>query len=203
MRIAFSSRLFGSLQPDRLARSLNSVGAAVLLAISAAAAPLAFAQSGTDSMSIDATGDAKSEMAACQSGKTPQTRAICITEVRNAQAAKRAGKLQNYGDFAANALKRCDVFKTAEDQAACRARVGEQATLEGSVASGGILREAEVTVPAEGSMDAMPMQNAPAMSSDTMPPAKPQHKREHERKHKHEKMHDGQPMSERMPSAPQ
>lgn len=205
MRIAFSSRLFRSMQPDRLARSLNSVGVATLLTLSAAAAPLAFAQSGMDSMRIDATGNAKSEMAACQSGMTPETRSICITEVRNAQAAKRAGKLQNYGDFAANAMKRCDVFKTPEDQTACRARVGDQATLEGSVASGGILREAEVTMPAEGGMDTMPMHNEPAMpaDTDTMPMHKPPHKHKHEQKHPHEKMQDAQPMPERMPSVPQ
>ena len=205
MRIAFSSRLFRSMQPDRLARSLNSVGVAALLAVSAAAAPLAFAQSEMDSMRIDATGDAKSEMAACQHGMTPQARTVCITEVRNAQAAKRAGKLENYGDFSANAMKRCDVFKTPENQAACRARVGDQATLEGSVASGGILREAETTVPAEGSMggmEAMPMQNEPAMSADTMPMpmSKPQYK--HKREHKRDKMHHPRPMPEKMPSMP-
>ncbi|CAN5372360.1 hypothetical protein BH10PSE16_BH10PSE16_02920 [soil metagenome] len=201
MRTAFSSRLFPSVQPGRLARSLHSVGVAALLTLSAAAAPLAFAQSGMNGMRIDATGDAKSEMAACQSGMTPQARAVCITEVRNAQAARRAGKLENYGDFTANAMKRCDVFKASEDQAACRARVGDQATLDGSVASGGILREAEITVPAEGGMDTMPMHNAPAMSADTMtkpmPMTKPQYK------HKREKMHGARPMPAPMPSAPQ
>ena len=70
-----------------------------------------------------------------------------MTEVRNANAAKRAGKLENSnGQFAANALKRCDVFK-GEDQAACRARIVGQGKIAGSVAGGGVLREVETVVP--------------------------------------------------------
>ena len=71
------------------------------------------------------------------------------TEVRNAQAAKRAGKLDTNGDYAANALKRCDAFKDADDQSACKARVMNSAGAAGSVAAGGVLREVEVLVPAQ------------------------------------------------------
>ena len=126
------------------AQAAACFGLAALFAMGPASAQLASGTTG-----IDATGDAKSEMAACKSGKTQQDRATCMTEVKNANAAKRAGKLQNSnGQFSANALKRCDVFKESEDQLACKARITGEAKVQGSVASGGVLREAEITVPA-------------------------------------------------------
>lgn len=114
-----------------------------LLAMSAATAQVASGSTG-----IDATGNAKSELAACNNGKTQEDRPTCLKEVRNAQAAKRAGKLGNADSqqYAANALKRCDVFKTSDDLTACRARVDGQGKIEGGVASGGLLREAETVV---------------------------------------------------------
>lgn len=137
---AQSSRL------GRLGKGLTQAGMAVLLGL---AASVAGAQTADGSSGIDATGNAKSEMAACNSGKTQQSRTTCLTEVRNANADKRAGKLGNGdGQFMANAMKRCEVFKDANDQTACKARVSSDATLQGSVASGGLLREAETTVPA-------------------------------------------------------
>ena len=48
----------------------------------------------------------------------------------------------------ANALRRCEVFKAAEDQSACRARVMGETEAQGSVAGGGVLRETETVVPA-------------------------------------------------------
>ena len=71
-----------------------------------------------------------------------------MKEARNAAAAKRAGKLGNDGDFAANAMKRCEVFKTEDDKSACKARVMNSANAQGSVAGGGVLLEAETVVPA-------------------------------------------------------
>ncbi len=131
---------------DRLNKGTQAAacfGLAALFAMGPASAQIASGTTG-----IDATGDAKSEMAACKSGKTQQDRATCITEVRNANAAKRAGKLENgNGQFSANALKRCEVFK-GEDQLACQARITGEGKAQGSVASGGVLREAEITVPA-------------------------------------------------------
>ncbi len=130
---------------DRLNQGTKAAacfGLAALFVMGPASAQIAYGSTG-----IDATGDAKSEMAACQSGKTQQDRATCITEVRNANAAKRAGKLENgNGQFSANALKRCEVFK-GEDQLACQARIAGEGKVQGSVASGGVLREVEITVP--------------------------------------------------------
>ncbi|MFC5523156.1 hypothetical protein [Polaromonas jejuensis] len=127
---------------NRWGKSAAGFGLTALLALSATA------QIASGTTGIDATGNAKSEMTACNSGKTQQDRATCIKEVKSAQAAKRAGKLGT-GDsqqYAANALKRCDAFKTSDDQAACRARIEGQVKIDGSVASGGVLREVETVV---------------------------------------------------------
>lgn len=142
------SRLLRSARLSRLGNGVAYFGFAALLAMTAATAQMAFAQVASGTTGIDASGDARSEMAACTGGKSQEDKAVCIKEVRNAQAAKRAGKLNNYGDFSANALMRCDVFKTDDDKDACKARVMNDANAQGSVAAGGVLREAETVVPA-------------------------------------------------------
>jgi hypothetical protein len=135
------------------AAGLRKIGAS--LALAAVSATTA-AQAAPGSTTIDATGDPQSERAACMTGKTQQDRRTCLTEVLNASAAKRSGKLENYGDqFAVNALKRCDVF-SGDDLAACKARVQGQGRIEGSVAGGGLLREAETVVSTSGGSPAQP-----------------------------------------------
>lgn len=162
------SRFLPSAPLRRLVKGVAGFGCAALLALGAAITPLALAQTAGGGIQLDNTGDPKSEMAACKTRPTAQARQTCLTEVRNAQAAKRAGRLENYGDqFAANALKRCDIFRVADDMAACRARV-EQGRLSGSVAEGGILREAQTQVRTE--MPAMPQVPA-APQMQTMPAA--------------------------------
>ena len=143
----------------RLARTVACFGAAALLSLGATA------QIASGTTGIDATGDARSEMAACNNGKTQQDRATCITEVKNANAAKRAGKVDNAnGQFAANALKRCDVFK-GEDQVACQARIVGYGKADGSVAGGGVVRQVEtVVVPA----DATNVRIQPQTSTDNI-----------------------------------
>jgi hypothetical protein len=178
-------RFFRPSRLNSLGKGVTYFGLAALLAMTAATAQIA----ALDTTGLDTSGNPKSETAACKSGKTQQDRAACLKEVRNANAQRRAGKLGNDADFAANAMKRCDVFKTNEDQAACRARVGEQAKLDGSVAAGGVLRAAEITLPADAGTAPMQMQNEPAASNDAMPMP----------------MHNPQsmPMPTPMPSAPQ
>ncbi|NMM10386.1 MAG: hypothetical protein HHJ16_08940 [Polaromonas sp.] len=128
-------------QFNRLGKGVAYLGLAISLTLTVASAQIASGTTG-----IDATGNEKSEMAACNSGKTQQNRATCITEVKNANAAKRAGKLDNNGgQFSANALKRCDVFK-GDDQAACKARIDGDVKIQGSVAEGGVIRELETVV---------------------------------------------------------
>lgn len=142
------SRFLRPVRLTRLAKGATYFGFAALLAMTAATAQMASAQIASGTTGIDASGNAKSEMAACMSGKSQQAKATCITEVRNANAEKRAGKLGNSGDFSANALMRCEVFKSADDQSACKARVMSDKSAQGSVAGGGVLREAETVVPA-------------------------------------------------------
>jgi hypothetical protein len=129
-------------------RLAASVTAFVLLTVAAVTAASAQIASGTTG--IDATGNAQSELVACLNGKTQQDRETCMTEVRNANAAKRAGKVDNSGGrFKENALSRCDVFQ-GEDQIACHARVVGYGDAAGSVAGGGVIRQVEtVVVPAD------------------------------------------------------
>jgi preprotein translocase subunit SecF len=130
----------------RSKKSLMSFGVAALLAVGAATAQIAIA----GSTGIDATGSYQSEVQACMSGATQQSRDDCMKEARNAQAEKQRGRLETYGNNDSHAMARCDVHQVAEDRAACQARVmgmGEQA---GSVASGGVIRRVETVVLPEG-----------------------------------------------------
>lgn len=142
MFASIQSRFLRASRLNRLGKGAAYFGLTALLAMTAATAQVA----ALDSTGLDASGNAKSEMAACNSGKTQQDRAACLKEVRNANAEKRAGKLGSGADYSANAMKRCEVFKESEDLAACHARVESQAKLDGSVAGGGVLREAETVV---------------------------------------------------------
>lgn len=137
---------------ERLSKGATCFGCAAVLALTAAVAQIATAQVGSGTTGIDATGNPASEMAACNNGQTQQDRETCMKEVRNANADKRAGKLDNAGgQFGANAAQRCDAL-TGDDKIACEARVIGIGTTEGSVAGGGVIREVEtVVVPSDGS----------------------------------------------------
>ena len=69
-----------------------------------------------------------------------------MKEARNARADKQRGVLDNSGAPAANAMGRCDVHSSGEDQAACRARIMGMGNVDGSVAGGGVIREVETVV---------------------------------------------------------
>ena len=126
-----------------LNKRLALIGAAALLAAGAASAQIASGTTG-----IDASGNTRTERAACMSGNTQQDRDTCLREANNAAADKRAGKLDSGNDYAANALARCDVL-TGEDKAACQARIVGYGSTAGSVAGGGVIRQVEtVVVPA-------------------------------------------------------
>jgi hypothetical protein len=79
-------------------------------------------------------------------GRTQEDRATCLKEARNAHADKVRGVLYDGGNLQANAMARCDVFTNGEDKAACQARVLGMGETSGSVAGGGVLREAETVV---------------------------------------------------------
>jgi hypothetical protein len=143
----------------RIAKSSCAVLVTALLAFSANA------QIASGTTGIDATGNATSEIAACNNGTTQQSRETCMTEVRNANAAKRAGKIDNAGgQFRANALIRCDVLQ-GENKVACEARVLGYGSPQGSVAGGGVLTQVETVVLPKGP-EGINIQ--PQSSSDTI-----------------------------------
>lgn len=124
----------------RMTKSLFAFSLTALLSVTATA------QIAAGTTGIDATGNAASEMAACKNGTTQQNRETCMTEVRNASAAKRAGRVDNAGgQFKANALMRCNVLQ-GEDNVACEARVAGYGSPQGSVAGGGVITEVETVV---------------------------------------------------------
>lgn len=94
---------------------------------------------------IDHSGITQHEIMSCKQGRTPQDRATCLEEARNAAADRRRGELLEPGheDYQANRLKRCDVFTAADDKAACLARVKGMGEVEGNVSQGGVLTEVE------------------------------------------------------------
>ena len=104
-------------------------------------------------------------MAACNNGKTQQDRATCLIEVKNANAAKRAGKVDNAGgQFQANAMQRCNVLPS-QDKVACEARVAGYGNQQGSVAGGGVITQIETVVVPK---NAGPVTIQPKTSSDTI-----------------------------------
>lgn len=145
---------------------LNKVAkGAAGLALAALLAASATAQIAAGTTGIDATGNAQSEMAACNNGTTQQDRATCLTEVKNANAAKRAGKVDNAGgQFQANAMQRCNVLPS-QDKLACEARVAGYGNPQGSVAGGGVITEIETVVVPK---NAAPVTIRPQTSSDTI-----------------------------------
>ena len=144
---------------NHITKSLFAFSLTALFAASATA------QIASGTTGIDNTGNAASEMAACNNGTTQQSRETCMTEVRNANAAKRAGKVDNAGgQFEANALMRCDVLQ-GEDKIACQARVAGYGSPQGSVAGGGVITQVEtVVVPAAPGV----INVQPQTSSDTI-----------------------------------
>lgn len=131
---------FNGRKAGKISKSIAGFALTALLSIAATA------QVATGTTGIDATGNAASEMAACNNGTSQQAKATCITEVQNANAAKRAGQIDNAGgQFAANARERCKVL-TGEEQIACEARVAGLGNTQGSVAGGGAITEVETVV---------------------------------------------------------
>ena len=132
--------------PSRIRTAGSLPKSVAAFTLTALLAVTAIAQIASGTTGIDNTGNAASEMAACNNGTTQQSRETCMTEVRNANAAKRAGQVDNAGgQFKANALARCDVLQ-GEDKIACQARVAGLGNPQGSVAGGGVITEIETVV---------------------------------------------------------
>jgi len=126
----------------RSRKGLLSFGIASLLAMTAATAQVATGPSADTG--IDASGNYRQEVQACQRGQTQQDRDTCLREARNARADKQQGSAGS-SDLAANAMARCEPL-SGEEKAACQARVMGYGETSGSVAGGGVLREVETVV---------------------------------------------------------
>ncbi len=146
--------------------------AACLLTLSALApahaadgAPSAAPSATPGSTGIDASGDYQREMQACRQGRTPQSRATCMEEARQARKARRQGGLETPAQsMGANAMARCEHMSSA-DMAACRARMMGYGRITGSVAGGGMLRELEVVEmqPGQDSVNVAPKGDTPVL----------------------------------------
>lgn len=91
----------------------------------------------------------RQEMAACDSPTVGSNRANCRREAENAYAEFKRGHLvneHNMSEYQINALRRCEVHK-GDDRQDCEARIRGDANIDGSVESGGILRESVRIVP--------------------------------------------------------
>jgi hypothetical protein len=87
----------------------------------------------------------RAEMAVCASGQSNQTPATCREEAEHALAAARRGGLDdNQAAYPQNAAQRCEALAGSE-RADCQSRARGMGGVEGSVASGGILRETVTT----------------------------------------------------------
>lgn len=97
----------------------------------------------------DARARYQADRQACLSGNTHQARSVCLREAGAALQEARRGRLTTAPNEqeAANAVKRCDAFKNAEDRAVCVDRIQGAGTTTGSVEEGGVLRETVTTVP--------------------------------------------------------
>lgn len=89
------------------------------------------------------------QAAACD-GSSDRT--ACQREARNARAEGRRGGLTTPVDPQANALARCAALD-GEDRSACEARMMGYGQQSGSVAAGGLLREAETVVMPPGATE--------------------------------------------------
>ncbi len=128
-----------------LATSLVISG--LLAAFSASAQSAGGADAGSTGPMLDNSGIYSQELRACRAGRTAESLSTCLREAHAAEADRKRGRLTNQGEFEQNSLERCKAFKRPDDQTACRARIVGQVEILGSVAGGGILRQAASAAP--------------------------------------------------------
>ncbi|WP_367847362.1 hypothetical protein [Rhodoferax sp. WC2427] len=108
----------------------------------------AAAQAADPAASASAQARYKQDMALCNSGKSNQSFATCKIEAERALAEARRGGLTAAApsEYQQNALRRCEVFQ-GDERTACEARMRQPEGVDGSVQSGGVLRESVTIVP--------------------------------------------------------
>lgn len=117
------------------------------------------------------------DKARCLAGHSQEDSKTCLREAGAALQAAREHDLKDpdAAQRAANTRARCDVFKTEDDRRACLARVGSDATVSGSVAGGGVLRQSTQVIPAPeglpptGAGPTPPVAPTPPTATTTLP----------------------------------
>lgn len=89
----------------------------------------------------------EAERLRCLSGTTGQDQASCLKSAGAAYDSARQNRLNDAGNYKANALERCK-NQPAADRADCEARIDGSGTTSGSVKDGGIIRETVTPIPA-------------------------------------------------------
>ena len=123
-------------------RQLTLAAASLFLCM--ASAPPAFADTARE-----AQARFRHDMAACNSGQSNQDPATCRLDARNALADAKRGSLNDApGKYTSNALQRCYALQ-GNNRSDCESRMRGEGRSEGSVGSGGIIRETVTIVPAK------------------------------------------------------
>lgn len=119
-----------------------------LAAAAMAIALPAWAVGGTDKAAIEANYQAA--RSACQSMSVPEDRTNCLRDAgaARAQALRTGASSTSPEQLQRNAIQRCQVHKTPEDQAICERMARGDGNTSGSVESGGMIRELTTQVPA-------------------------------------------------------
>ena len=129
------------LKIDQILQFLLVLAGGAVLCIAANAADV--------SKKSDIESNYQRERASCLNGTSNEDRTTCLKEAGAALAEARKGRLDEPNkNFKQNATERCEL-QSGDDRDACMARMkGKGVTTEGSVESGGVLREMRTTTPA-------------------------------------------------------
>jgi len=111
--------------------------------VAAAASPAAW--SAGDKQLSAAQERYNQERARCLSGASHQDRATCLREAGAALQESQRGGLATSSDLSANATARCEA-QPAADREACIQRIMGAGSTQGSVESGGVIRQTETPV---------------------------------------------------------
>jgi hypothetical protein len=134
----------------KLSAALGTIMGAIALIVVLFTSAFVSAQVNTKGdTGIDSSGNYQQERGWCMVNTEGEARVDCLKNSGAAQAEKRRGTLDNNGgNFSANALARCNVFR-GDEYATCKARVLGMggASGSGSVQGGGILKQIETAVP--------------------------------------------------------
>jgi hypothetical protein len=162
-----ADELFVASVHEEIAMMSRKLVSATIVGLTIVVIGVTFAQSGFAATASGPEARYQQDRADCLAGKTAEDLKTCLKEAGARLQAARRNDLSSPSpeQLAANARKRCDVFK-GDDRATCLARL-EQGTTIGSVAAGGELREYREIVPAPESMP--PTAAGPAHTAQPLP----------------------------------